>query len=124
MLLNQFVGAHFARWSAKKESVSTNGAAICCRTTVARADSILLSVRALTTTSRSGGGTRVEATDMVITKEETLGPVPPLYRFNTGAEAIKDGQRHRIRPPAYSPKRSDSTERKSTSSLSTEHTGA
>jgi hypothetical protein len=28
-------------------------------------------------------------TDMVITKEETFGPVAPLYRFNTDAEAIK-----------------------------------
>jgi succinate-semialdehyde dehydrogenase/glutarate-semialdehyde dehydrogenase len=28
-------------------------------------------------------------TDMVITKEETFGPVVPLYRFKTDAEAIK-----------------------------------
>jgi succinate-semialdehyde dehydrogenase/glutarate-semialdehyde dehydrogenase len=28
-------------------------------------------------------------TDMVITKEETLGPVEPLYRFNTDNEAVK-----------------------------------
>jgi hypothetical protein len=28
-------------------------------------------------------------TDMVITKEETFGPVSPLYRFMTDAEAIK-----------------------------------
>jgi hypothetical protein len=28
------------------------------------------------------------ATDMVITKEETFGPVAPLYRFKTDAEAI------------------------------------
>ena len=28
-------------------------------------------------------------TDMVITKEETFGPVAPLYRFRTAAEAIK-----------------------------------
>jgi hypothetical protein len=28
-------------------------------------------------------------TDMVITKEENLGPVAPLYRFKTDAEAIK-----------------------------------
>src|SRR5260370_1270707 len=28
-------------------------------------------------------------TDMVITKEETFGPVAPLYRFKTEAEAIK-----------------------------------
>jgi succinate-semialdehyde dehydrogenase/glutarate-semialdehyde dehydrogenase len=28
-------------------------------------------------------------TDMVITKEETFGPVAPLYRFETEAEAIK-----------------------------------
>ena len=27
--------------------------------------------------------------DMVITKEETFGPVAPLYRFKTEAEAIK-----------------------------------
>jgi succinate-semialdehyde dehydrogenase/glutarate-semialdehyde dehydrogenase len=30
---------------------------------------------------------------MVITKEETFGPVAPLYRFQTDAEA-KRGQRH------------------------------
>jgi succinate-semialdehyde dehydrogenase/glutarate-semialdehyde dehydrogenase len=28
-------------------------------------------------------------TDMVITKEETFGPVAPLYRFKSGDEAIK-----------------------------------
>jgi succinate-semialdehyde dehydrogenase/glutarate-semialdehyde dehydrogenase len=28
-------------------------------------------------------------TDMVVTKEETFGPVAPLYRFKTEAEAIK-----------------------------------
>jgi len=28
-------------------------------------------------------------TDMVITKEETFGPVAPLYRFKSDAEAIK-----------------------------------
>jgi hypothetical protein len=28
-------------------------------------------------------------TDMVITKEETFGPVAPLYRFKTEAEAVK-----------------------------------
>jgi acyl-CoA reductase-like NAD-dependent aldehyde dehydrogenase len=28
-------------------------------------------------------------TDMIITKEETFGPVAPLYRFKTDAEAIK-----------------------------------
>jgi acyl-CoA reductase-like NAD-dependent aldehyde dehydrogenase len=28
-------------------------------------------------------------TDMVITKEETFGPVAPLYRFKTEADAIK-----------------------------------
>jgi hypothetical protein len=28
-------------------------------------------------------------TDMVITKEETFGPVAPLYRFKTDEEAIK-----------------------------------
>jgi succinate-semialdehyde dehydrogenase/glutarate-semialdehyde dehydrogenase len=28
-------------------------------------------------------------TDMVITKEETFGPVAPLYRFKTDGEAIK-----------------------------------
>ena len=31
----------------------------------------------------------VVTTDMVITKEETFGPVAPLYRFKTEAEAIK-----------------------------------
>jgi succinate-semialdehyde dehydrogenase / glutarate-semialdehyde dehydrogenase len=30
-------------------------------------------------------------TDMVITKEETFGPVAPLYRFKTDAEAIEMG---------------------------------
>jgi succinate-semialdehyde dehydrogenase / glutarate-semialdehyde dehydrogenase len=30
-----------------------------------------------------------ETTDMVITKEETFGPVAPLYRFKTDAEAIE-----------------------------------
>jgi acyl-CoA reductase-like NAD-dependent aldehyde dehydrogenase len=33
-------------------------------------------------------------TDMVITKEETFGPVAPLSRFKSG----QDGQRHRVRP--------------------------
>src|SRR5438128_8970378 len=28
-------------------------------------------------------------TDMVITKEETFGPVAPLYRFKTDADAVK-----------------------------------
>jgi len=28
-------------------------------------------------------------TDMVITKEETFGPVVPLYRFKTEEEAIR-----------------------------------
>jgi succinate-semialdehyde dehydrogenase / glutarate-semialdehyde dehydrogenase len=28
-------------------------------------------------------------TDMVITKEETFGPVAPLYRFKTEADAVK-----------------------------------
>jgi succinate-semialdehyde dehydrogenase/glutarate-semialdehyde dehydrogenase len=28
-------------------------------------------------------------TEMVITKEETFGPVAPLYRFKTDAEAIR-----------------------------------
>jgi succinate-semialdehyde dehydrogenase/glutarate-semialdehyde dehydrogenase len=37
-------------------------------------------------------------TDMVITKEETFGPVALRYRFKDEGEAIKDGQRHRIRP--------------------------
>jgi succinate-semialdehyde dehydrogenase/glutarate-semialdehyde dehydrogenase len=27
-------------------------------------------------------------TDMVITKEETFGPIAPLYRFNTDTEDI------------------------------------
>jgi succinate-semialdehyde dehydrogenase/glutarate-semialdehyde dehydrogenase len=29
-----------------------------------------------------------DATDMVITKEETFGPVAPLYRFKTEEEVI------------------------------------
>jgi succinate-semialdehyde dehydrogenase/glutarate-semialdehyde dehydrogenase len=29
------------------------------------------------------------ATDMVITKEETFGPVAPLYRFKTDEQALK-----------------------------------
>ncbi len=37
-------------------------------------------------------------TDMVITREETFGPVAPLFRFKTEDEAIQHGQRHRIRP--------------------------
>jgi succinate-semialdehyde dehydrogenase/glutarate-semialdehyde dehydrogenase len=28
-------------------------------------------------------------TDMVITKEDTFGPVAPLYRFKTEADAVK-----------------------------------
>ena len=28
-------------------------------------------------------------TDMVITKEETFGPVAPLYRFKSEADAVK-----------------------------------
>jgi succinate-semialdehyde dehydrogenase/glutarate-semialdehyde dehydrogenase len=36
-----------------------------------------------------GGTAPFIATDMVITKEETFGPVAPLYRFKTDAEAIK-----------------------------------
>jgi succinate-semialdehyde dehydrogenase / glutarate-semialdehyde dehydrogenase len=35
------------------------------------------------------GGTFFEPTNMVITKEETFGPVAPLYRFKTDGEAIK-----------------------------------
>jgi hypothetical protein len=44
---------------------------------------------------RGGGGnfgvvtSPVVTTDMVITKEETLGPVAPLYRFKTDDEAVK-----------------------------------
>jgi succinate-semialdehyde dehydrogenase/glutarate-semialdehyde dehydrogenase len=36
-------------------------------------------------------------TDMVITKEETFGPVAPLYRFKSEEGRGQDGQRHRVR---------------------------
>ena len=46
--------------------------------------------------NKDGGGNFFEptvltdmTTDMVITKEETFGPVAPLYRFKTYGEAIK-----------------------------------
>ena len=36
--------------------------------------------------------------DMKVAREETFGPVAPLFRFKTEAEAIAHGQRHRVRP--------------------------
>ncbi|HEX3412980.1 MAG TPA: aldehyde dehydrogenase family protein [Stellaceae bacterium] len=45
---------------------------------------------------RAGGGTFFEptvltdvTTDMVVSKEKTFGPVAPLHRFKTDAEAIE-----------------------------------
>ena len=38
-------------------------------------------------------------TYMVITKEETFGPVAPLYRFKTDAEAIKMAKPNLVSPP-------------------------
>ena len=35
--------------------------------------------------------------DAEIFREETFGPVAPLFRFETDAEADRDGQRHRVR---------------------------
>jgi succinate-semialdehyde dehydrogenase / glutarate-semialdehyde dehydrogenase len=35
------------------------------------------------------GGTFFEPTNMVITKEDTFGPVAPLYRFKTDEEAVR-----------------------------------
>jgi len=43
-------------------------------------------------------------TDMVITKEETFGPVAPLCRFKTEGEAIKMANRHsHPNPPPLAP---------------------
>ena len=41
--------------------------------------------------------TGVTAT-MKVAREETFGPVAPLFRFKDDAEAITHGQRHRVRP--------------------------
>ncbi len=38
-------------------------------------------------------------TDMVITKEETFGPVAPLYRFKTHIEAIETASEPPPCPP-------------------------
>ena len=35
---------------------------------------------------------------MMCAREETFGPVAPLFRFKTEAEAISTRQRHRVRP--------------------------
>jgi succinate-semialdehyde dehydrogenase/glutarate-semialdehyde dehydrogenase len=61
------------------------------------ADAVKKGAKVVTGGKRSAlGGTFFEptvltdvTTDMVITKEETFGPVAPLYRFKTDAEAIK-----------------------------------
>ena len=61
------------------------------------ADAVKKGAKVVTGGKRSAlGGTFFEptvltdvTTDMVITKEETFGPVVPLYRFKTEAEAIK-----------------------------------
>ena len=37
-------------------------------------------------------------TDMKVAREETFGPVAPLFKFDTEEEVIETGQRHRIRP--------------------------
>jgi len=47
---------------------------------------------------RADRADRFVTTDMVITKEETFGPVAPLYRFKERRRGDQDGQRHRIRP--------------------------
>ena len=39
--------------------------------------------------------------DMRITHEETFGPVAPVMRFETEAEALRHGQRHREWAAAY-----------------------
>ena len=38
---------------------------------------------------------------MLVAREETFGPVAPLFRFETEAEAVQHGQRHRVRPGRY-----------------------
>ena len=61
------------------------------------ADAVKKGAKVVTGGKRSAlGGTFFEptvltdvTTDMVITKEETFGPVAPLYRFKTDDEAIK-----------------------------------
>jgi len=66
------------------------------------ADAVNKGAKVVTGGRRSAlGGTFFEptvltdvTTDMIITKEETFGPVAPLYRFKTDDEAIKNGQRH------------------------------
>jgi len=40
-------------------------------------------------------------TDMVITREETFGPVAPLYRFKTDAEAIQMANDTELGPVSY-----------------------
>jgi succinate-semialdehyde dehydrogenase / glutarate-semialdehyde dehydrogenase len=61
------------------------------------ADAVKKGAKVVTGGKRSAlGGTFFEptvltdvTTDMVITKEETFGPVAPLYRFKTDEEAVK-----------------------------------
>ncbi len=35
---------------------------------------------------------------MKVAREETFGPVAPLFRFETEERGDRDGQRHRVRP--------------------------
>ena len=37
-------------------------------------------------------------TKMLITHEETFGPVAPLFRFSDGRRSDRNGQRHAVRP--------------------------
>ena len=37
-------------------------------------------------------------TDMKVAREETFGPVAPLFRFDTEERGDRDGERHRVRP--------------------------
>jgi succinate-semialdehyde dehydrogenase/glutarate-semialdehyde dehydrogenase len=61
------------------------------------ADAVKKGAKVVTGGKRSAlGGTFFEptvltdvTTDMIVTKEETFGPVAPLYRFKTDDEAIK-----------------------------------